>query len=77
MGVIMSGVGDSLATPTPQLADRGVYGHSISRWPCTGITDDWGECRRTTAGLSRRPRVSFGVESQVPQTTQIVLAKFE
>ena len=51
----------SLATPTPQ-ADRGVCGHTISRWPCTGLL----MIGESVAGLSRRLRVSFGVESRPP-----------
>ena len=48
-------------TPTPQ-ADRGVCGHTISRWPCTGLL----MIGESVAGLSRRLRVSFGVESRPP-----------
>ena len=49
------------SSPTPQ-ADRGVCGHTISRWPCTGLL----MIGESVAGLSQRLRVSFGVESQVP-----------
>jgi len=49
------------SSPTPQ-ADRGVCGHTISRWPCTGLL----MIGESVAGLSRRLRVSFGVESRPP-----------
>ena len=50
-----------LGNPTPQ-ADRGACGHTIPRWPCTGLL----MIGESVAGLSRRLRVSFGVESQDP-----------
>jgi hypothetical protein len=48
-----------LGNPTPQ-ADRGACGHTIPRWPCTGLL----MIGESVAGLSRRLRVSFGEESQ-------------
>ena len=56
-----------LGNPTPQ-ADRGACGHTIPRWPCTGLL----MIGESVAGLSRRLRVSFGVESRPPQDPQIV-----
>ena len=56
-----------LGNPTPQ-ADRGACGHTIPRWPCTGLL----MIGESVAGLSRRLRVSFGEESQDPPHPQIV-----